>query len=262
MFQSLLKNRSLIFELSRREIMGRYKGSVLGYLWSLITPLIMLLVYTFVFGVIFKSRWRNGSSSTYEYALVMFTGILVHGLISECLQRAPSLIVGNSNYVKKVVFPLEVLTWVAIGTALFHTLIASVILLVGVFLWQGSLPWTAIFLPLVLLPYLLLIAGLVWTLAAFGVYLRDLGQIMGIVSSLLMFLAPVFYSVESVAEPMRSLLFLNPITFILEQVRAAIIWGTGLNWFGLVIYFIAAYCIAGIGFYCFQKTRKGFADVL
>jgi lipopolysaccharide transport system permease protein len=247
MFLSLIKNRALIFELSRREVTGRYKGSFLGFFWSLITPLIMLLVYTFVFGFVFKSRWRNGSTDTYEYALVMFAGILVHGLISECLQRAPTLIVGNANYVKKVVFPLEILTWVT---------------MVGIFFWQGYLPWSAFLLPLILLPYLLLISGLVWMVSAFGVYLRDLGQVMGILSSLLMFLAPVFYSADSIAQPMRSLLYLNPITFILEQVRAAMIWGNDINWIGLSEYLIAGYGIAIAGFYCFQKTRKGFADVL
>jgi lipopolysaccharide transport system permease protein len=262
MLNSFFKNRTLIFELTRREILGRYKGSFLGFFWSLITPLIMLLVYTFVFGVIFKSRWRTGSVSTYEYAVVMFAGVLVHGLLSECLQRAPTLIVGNVNYVKKVVFPLEIMTWVAIGTALFHMLIASLILLAGVLLWQGHLPWTVIYFPLILLPFIFLISGVVWAFSALGVYLRDLGQIVAIMSSLLIFLAPVFYNIDSIAEPTRTLLYLNPITFIVEQVRATIIWGTGVNWLGLLIYSLIAYSIALGGYFCFQKTRKGFADVL
>ncbi|WP_011296903.1 ABC transporter permease [Cupriavidus necator] len=260
--QSLVSNRSIIAQFVKREVAGRYKGSFLGLLWTFINPLLMLLIYTFVFGVVFKSRWRPSSSDHLEFAVVMFAGVLVHGLIAECLQRAPMLVVSNPNFVKKVVFPLETLPWIAIGSALFHTLMASIILIGAIFVWQGHLPLTVFLVPVILLPFVVLIAGLAWLLASLGVYLRDLGQVMGIVTSLLMFLAPVFYPLHSVPERFQPLLYLNPITFIVEQVRNAAIWGASIDWMGWVLYLVIAYCVAWLGLVWFQKTRKGFADVL
>lgn len=260
--RSLLDNRGLIAQFVKREVVGRYKGSFLGLLWTFINPLLMLLIYTFVFGVVFKSRWRPASTDHMEFAVVMFAGVLVHGLISECLQRAPVLVVQNPNFVKKVVFPLETLPWITIGTALFHTLIAFLILLVAVFVWQGHVPPTAVLVPLILVPFVILVSGFVWLLASLGVYLRDIGQMMGVLTSLLMFLAPVFYPLHSVPERLQPLLYLNPITFIVEQIRNAAVWGTAINWTGLLVYLVIAYAIAWIGLSWFQKTRKGFADVL
>jgi len=259
---SLVENRSIIVQFIKREVAGRYKGSFLGLLWTFINPLLMLLIYTFVFGVVFKSRWRPTSTDHLEFAVVMFAGVLVHSFIAECLQRAPMLVVGNPNFVKKVVFPLETLPWIAIGTALFHMLIASLILVSAIFVWQGHLPWTVVLVPVILLPFVVLIAGLVWMLASLGVYLRDLGQVMGILTSLLMFLAPVFYPLQSVPERLRPLLYLNPITFIVEQVRNAAIWGVNIDWRGWLLYLVIAYFVAWFGLALFQKTRKGFSDVL
>jgi lipopolysaccharide transport system permease protein len=259
---SLSNNRALIVQFVKREVAGRYKGSFLGLFWSFITPLLMLAIYTFVFGFVFKSRWRAESTSHIEFAVVMFVGVLSHNLISECLTRAPLLVVGNPNYVKKVVFPLETLPWIAIGTALFHMLVAFVILLVAIFCWQGRVPWTVIFVPVILLPFVVLIAGLVWFLASFGVFMRDLGQVMGIVSSLLMFMAPIFYPLSSVPAQLQAAIMLNPLTFVVDQFRAVAIWGNQPNWGGWLIYSVVAYVIASLGLVWFEKTRKGFADVL
>lgn len=259
---SLFSNWHLVVQFVKREVAGRYKGSFLGLFWAFVTPLVMLSIYTFVFGFVFKSRWRTGSTDHIEFAVVMFVGVLSHNLISECLTRAPMLVVGNPNYVKKVVFPLETLPWIAIGTALFHMLVASLILFAAIFLWQGHIPWTAIYAPLILLPFVVLIAGLVWFLSSFGVFMRDLGQVMGIVSSLLMFMAPVFYPLASVPPKLRLLLMLNPLTFVIDQLRTVAIWGGQPNWGGWLIYAVVAYAIASLGLLWFQKTRKGFADVL
>jgi lipopolysaccharide transport system permease protein len=259
---SLTENWNLIVQFVKREVAGRYKGSFLGLFWSFITPLLMLSIYTFVFGFVFKSRWRPTSTDHIEFAVVMFVGVLAHNLISECLTRAPMLVVGNPNYVKKVVFPLQTLPWIAIGTALFHMLVASIILLVAILLWQGHIPWTVIFVPVILLPFIVLIAGLVWFLASFGVFMRDLGQVMGIVSSLLMFMAPVFYPLTSVPPRLRAIIMLNPLTFVIDQIRNVAIWGGQVNWFGWAIYSVIAYIVASLGLFWFQKTRKGFADVL
>ncbi|TAM01262.1 MAG: ABC transporter permease [Paraburkholderia sp.] len=259
---SLTENWHLIVEFVKREVAGRYKGSFLGLFWSFITPLLMLSIYTFVFGFVFKSRWRAGSSDHIEFAVVMFVGVLTHTLLSECLTRAPMLVVGNPNYVKKVVFPLQTLPWIAIGTALFHMLVASVILLAAILLWQGHIPWTVIFVPVILLPFVVLTAGLVWFLASFGVFMRDLGQVMGIVSSLLMFMAPVFYPLSSVPQRLQAIIMLNPLTFVIDQIRTVAIWGGQVNWAGWFLYSVIAYAVASLGLLWFEKTRKGFADVL
>ncbi|UVM10370.1 ABC transporter permease [Pseudomonas protegens] len=249
--------------MTKREVLGRYKGSVMGLAWSFINPMFMLAVYTFVFSVVFKARWGGGGGeSKTQFALVLFTGMIVHGLFAEVLNRAPSLILYNVNYVKKVVFPLEILPVISMAAALFHSLVSLGVLLVAFTLFNGFLHWTAIFLPLVLLPLVILTLGLAWILASLGVFLRDVGQTIGLVMTMMLFLAPVFYPITALPEDLRSWILLNPITFIIEQTREVLIWGGGPNWAGLFIYMVVASAIAWIGYIWFQKTRKGFADVL
>lgn len=261
---SLWRHRILIGQLVKREVVGRYRGSFLGVFWALANPLLMLVIYTFVFGVVFRSRWSSSGASggAMEFAVVMFAGLLIHGLIAECIQRAPNAVVGQPNFVKKVVFPLPTLAWVVIGAALFHATMALGILLVGVLLLQQHVPLTALWLPIVLLPFLVLVVGLVWLLSALGVFLRDLGQMMGIASSLLLFMAPVFYPLDSVPAAIRPLMYLNPLTFIIEQVRAVVIWGRSPDWGGLLLYLGLAWLIAAAGLAVFRRTSRGFADVL
>ena len=259
---SLLKHRAVIAQLVQREIVGRYRGSFLGLLWSFLNPLLMLTIYTFVFGVVFKSRWRPEATDTMEYAVVMFAGVMLHGFIAECITRAPGLVVGNANFVKKVVFPLDALAWVSVGAALFHLLIAMVIFVLAIVVWQGHVLLSVLLVPVIILPFAVLTAGLVWFVSALGVYLRDIGQLMGIVSSLLMFLAPVFYPLHAVPEAFTGYLYLNPITFVVEQVRNAALWGRPVDWVGWGIYCAVAYLVAWLGLACFQRMRGGFADVL
>lgn len=259
--KSLWSHRQLIAQMTKREVVGRYKGSVMGLAWSFFNPIFMLLVYTFVFSMIFKSRWSGDDSRTL-FALVLFVGMIVLGLFSEVLNRAPSLILSNVNYVKKVVFPIEILPVIAMGAALFHSLISLGVLLVAFVLFNGYLQWTVVFTPLVLLPLVIVTLGISWILAAIGVFLRDVGQTIGIITTVLMFLSPVFYPVTSVPERFRPFIMANPLTFIIEQAREVLIWGHLPNWTGLSIYTIAATIVAWAGFALFQKTRKGFADVL
>lgn len=263
LIESLWLHRQLIGQMTKREVLGRYKGSVMGLAWSFINPMFMLAVYTFVFSVVFKARWGGGGGeSKTQFALVLFTGMIVHGLFAEVLNRAPSLILYNVNYVKKVVFPLEILPVISMAAALFHSLVSLGVLLVAFTLFNGFLHWTAIFLPLVLLPLVILTLGLAWILASLGVFLRDVGQTIGLVMTMMLFLAPVFYPITALPEDLRSWILLNPITFIIEQAREVLIWGGGPNWTGLFIYMVVASAIAWIGYIWFQKTRKGFADVL
>ena len=259
--KSFWRHRQLILQMTRREVVGRYKGSLMGLAWSFFNPVFMLIVYTFVFSVIFKSRWGGDESRTL-FAVVLFVGLIVLNLFSEVVNRAPTLILSNVNYVKKVVFPLEILPVVAIGAALFHALISLGVLLLAFSLFNGFMHWTVIFVPLILVPLIVLTLGISWVLAAIGVFLRDIGQTIAIVTTMLMFLSPVFYPVTAVPEGFRPFIMANPLTFIIEQAREVIIWGHHPNWLGLGLYTAVVVAIAWLGFALFQKMRKGFADVL
>jgi len=261
--KSLWRNRQLIVQMTKREVVGRYKGSVMGLAWSFFNPVFMLVVYTFVFSMVFKSRWGvGGEESKTQFAVVLFVGMIVHGLFAEVLNRAPGLILSNVNYVKKVVFPLEILPVIAMGATLFHSLISLGVLLTTFALFNGYLHWTAIFTPLVLLPLVILTLGLAWMLASLGVFLRDVGQTIGIITTVMLFLSPVFYPMTALPEEFRPWLMANPLTFIIEQAREVLIWGHLPNWTGLGGYTLVAAAIAWAGYAWFQKTRKGFADVL
>lgn len=257
------RQRSLLLELVVRDVSGRYRGSAMGMLWSLLTPVLMLAIYTFVFSVVFKSRWgEDQSAGKMVFALNLFAGMLVHGLVAECLNRAPGLIIGNVSYVKKVVFPLGILPWVGLGSALFHALIGLMVLLVFEFAIYGGLPLTAPLVLLVWLPLLVGMLGVMWLLAALGVYLRDIAQLTGILTTILMFLSPVFYPATALPEPYRTVLYLNPLTFLIEQTRAVLLDGVAPDWLGLVMAMIVASVVAMLGYNGFKKMRRGFADVI
>ena len=264
LLRSLWRNRQIITQMTRREVVGRYKGSVMGLAWSFFNPVFMLTVYTFVFSEIFKSRWSGigGDGSKTQFAVVLFVGMIVLSLFSEVLNRAPGLILSNANYVKKVVFPLDILPVIAMGAALFHSCVSLVVLLAAFALFNSFLHWTVIFIPLVLLPLVIFALGLSWMLASLGVFLRDVGQTVGIITTVLMFLSPVFYPVTAVPERFRPFIMANPLTFVIEQAREVLIWGHLPNWVGLSIYTLTAIVVAWAGYAWFQKTRKGFADVL
>tara|TARA_R110002111_G_scaffold262694_1_gene340163 strand:- start:95541 stop:96368 length:828 start_codon:yes stop_codon:yes gene_type:complete len=262
MLQSFYIHRRLIYQMAKREVIGRYKGSVLGLAWSFFNPLIMLVVYTFVFSVVFKARWGTGSDSKTEFALALFIGMIVHGLMAECVNKGPGLIVGNANYVKKVIFPLDVLPWIAMGATLFHTMISLLVWGLFFVVVNHSIHWTVIFLPVLFVPLILFTMGLTWFLASFGVYLRDVGQVTGVFTTILMFMAPVFYPLSNLPEKYHPILYANPLTFIIEQSRAVLMWGQLPHWEGLCILMILSSIVAWLGFVWFQKTRRGFADVL
>ncbi len=263
MARSLWHNRRLITQMTRREVVGRYRGSALGLAWSFFNPLLMLAAYTFVFSVVFKARWGvSTEESRAQFAVILFVGMIVHGLFAEVINRAPTLIISNSNYVKKVVFPLEILPAVSLGTALFHCAASLAVLIIAAAILTDPPSWTTALIPLVLLPLAVFSLGLGWLLAALGVFLRDVGHAVGIVSSLMLFLSPVFFPVSALPEAYRPLLLANPLTFIIEQARAVLIFGLPPDWAGLGLYSLAALAVAWLGYASFQKTRKGFADVL
>lgn len=260
--RSAWRNRDLVRALVHREVLGRYRGSYMGLLWSLLNPMLMLLVYTFVFGVVFKARWSPTGGSTVEFALVLFAGLIVFNLFAECITRAPALILGNANYVKKVVFPLEILPWVTLGSAAFHAAVSVAVWLVAYLLLVGVPHPTALLLPLVLLPLALLVMGLTWFLAALGVYLRDVSQFVGILTTVLLFLSPVFFPATALPPSYRPFLFLNPLTPIIESTRDVLYWGKVPAAGPWLASLAVAALVAWVGFAWFQKTRKGFADVI
>jgi len=250
--------------MTRREVAGRYRGSLLGIAWSLFNPLLMLSVYTFVFSKVFQARWPQAGDhqSTTDFAVVLFAGMLIHGLFTECLTRAPGLVLANPNYVNKVIFPLEILPWVSMGSALFQSAASLLVLLVGLLIGSVGLHPTIVFFPFVMVPFVLLIMGLSWFLAATGVYLRDLGHAVGLATTVALFVSPVLYPASAVPERYAWLLQLNPLTFIIEQARDVLVWGRRPDWVGLAEYSAASIVVAHLGFRVFQKARRGFGDVL
>lgn len=261
-FVCLWQYRGLVRELIGREVVGRYRGSAMGLLWSFFNPVLMLAIYTFVFSVVFRLRWAEGSDSKTEFAIVVFSGMIIHALFAECITRAPGLVLGNPNFVKKVVFPLEVLPWVTMGSALFHAAVSVAVLMAFYLLVNHSLPWTVIYFPLVLAPFVLFTMGVTWWLASLGVYLRDIAQTTGIISTVLLFMSPVFFPVSALPGDYRFAFLLNPLTFVIEQARDVLLWGRAPNWVGLALYAALGATSAWAGLFWFQKTRRGFADVI
>lgn len=256
--------RRLIGQLIKREVLGRYRGSVMGVAWSFLHPILMLLVYTFVFSVVFEAKWPGlleGQSKS-RFTLLLFIGVIAHGLIAEVLARAPGLIIANANYVKKVVFPLETLGWSLVGSAAFHASVGIVILLVAKYVLEGVVPVTVMWLPLILLPLGFVALGATWLLASLGVFIRDIGQITGVISTVLMFLAPVFYPINALPEEYRAWVYANPLTTPIEQSRVVLFANAAPDAIALLYYYAIAIVFMIFGYWWFQKTRRGFADVL
>jgi len=252
----------LIFRMIKREVIGRYRGSFFGLLWSFITPIIMLSIYTFVFSFVFKARWGIESSDPYEFAVMLFSGLIVFNLFSESITRAPSLILNNVNYVKKVIFPLEILPWVSLGSAVFHALISFLVLFLFLAILGHPFSLAMLWLPIILLPFLLLVMGLSWFLASLGVFVRDIGQVIGMLMTVFMFMCPIFYPLSALPESIAQYLYLNPLTLIVDQVRTVLITAGQPDWLKLGYYSLIAIFCAWSGWFWFIKTRKGFADVL
>lgn len=263
MWHSLAGNRRLILRMARRDIVARYRGSFGGLLWTVITPIIMLLVYTFVFSVVFKARWAVDDEQTRtQFAIVLFAGLLMHGLLAEVLNACTSVIASNANYVKKVVFPLEILPVIQLCVSLFQCLIGIAVLLLANLLFNHSVPFTAPLIVFVLLPLSLLTLGGAWFVAALGVYVRDVAQVTQVLTAILLFVSPVFFPVSAIPEAFQAVIRLNPLTFLIEQAREVLVWGNLPDFLGLLMYTAASVVVAWLGYAWFQGTRKGFADVL
>ncbi|PSV19657.1 ABC transporter permease [Photobacterium kishitanii] len=262
LFSLVMTNKNLIYTLTKRDITSRYKGSAIGVLWSFITPIMMLAVYTFVFSVVFKAKWNIGSTSKTEFALVLFSGLIIFNVFSECISRAPGLIVGNANYVKKVVFPVEILAIICLLTSLFNFIISFSVWLLFYIIFFGIPHIEILLLPIVLLPFFILILGLSWFLSSLGVYVRDIIQVIGIIIMIMMYLSPIFYPISLIPEAYQKFMYLSPLTYVVEQSRDVMMWGQGINWHAWFIYTGLSCVTAYLGCVWFNITKKGFADVI
>ena len=257
-----VKYLDLIYQLVRREVSGRYKGSFLGIFWSFVNPLLMLVVYTIFFSMIMKIRWGENDENRMDFAILLFVGLILYGFVAECINRAPSVIASNVNYVKKVVFPIEILTIVTCGSAFFHWLISMLVLVLALVITGHGVPLTAILIFPVMLPLVIYALGVGWVLASIGVYMRDLNQVVGVFTQVLMFMSPVFYPASKIPVDYRKLFFANPLTVLIEQARAVLIFGNQPAWSELATQTVIASIVCAAGFWIFQVTKPGFADVL
>lgn len=249
--------------LVQQDLAVKYRGTLLGRAWPLLMPLIMLAIYGFVFGTVFRARWPGLEEGDHlGFALNLFLGLLIHGLLGETVGQAPALMQNNSNFVRKVVFPLPVLVAVPLGTALVHMLLAALLVLGVNAVWGSGWQWSALATPVILLPYLLLLYGIALAFAALGVYLRDLAQIISAIVMLLLFTSTVFYPRAMVPSVFSQIVGANPISWPTDALRAAILHGQWPGLVGLASYTGAAAVVLLLGALLFRALRPGFADVL
>lgn len=259
----LWQYRDLIRQLTWREVAGRYKGSFIGLGWSFIQPLVMLCVYTFVFSVIFQARWGvEAGEGKAAFALALFMGLITFSIFSEVVNSAPSLVLGNANYVKKVVFPLEILPLVRLFSALINALFSLGVLLAGILVINHFIHGTTLLLPLIWLPMMMFTLGCGYFLASLGVFVRDIGTIIGVVTTMLFFLTPIFYPISAVPVAFRIVFRINPMAIFVEDARRVVLWGLSPDWpwffFGLAL----SGAVLIFGFVWFMKSKKAFADVI
>ena len=260
--RSFARHRQLIWQMTKREVIGRYRGSILGILWSFLHPVFMLTIYTFIFSVVFKAKWGTGTDDKTEFAMILFAGLIVFNLFSETVSRSPSLINSNVNYVKKVVFPLEILPLVSVLSSCFHSLVSIGVLILFRLVIGSGFSLTTFLFPFVIVPLLLFSLGVAWVLAAMGVYLRDVSQIIGMAMTALMFVSPIFFPISALPVNYRNIVYLNPLSFLIEQGREVLIFSHLPDWEGLLLYSAIGSVTTFIGLVIFQKARTGFADVL
>lgn len=256
-------NKNLILELTKRDVIGRYRGSIFGLAWSFFNPLVMLSVYTFVFSIVFQAKWKlDVGANKVDFALMIFAGMIIHSLFAECINKAPSIIIGNANFVKKVIFPLDILAWVSMGSAIFHFTVSLLILVIAHLIFDGQFSWNIIFLPVVLLPLIFMTMGISWLLSSLGVYVRDIGQLTSVITTILMFLSPIFFPASAIPEKYSYLIALNPLTIFIEETRNILLFSLMPDWNSIIKSYVISAIVLYLGYAWFQKTRGGFADVL
>lgn len=257
---SFLQYRQLIIQLIVHDLKARYSTSFLGGLWVILIPLSTLAIYTFVFSVILPPAWQDEKNAPYVF--ILFAALIPYTFFSEVINRSPIIILGYPNYVKKVVFPLQILPIVILGGAFVDSLISILMMLAGMLIFLHGIPMSVLLLPVVYVPLVLITIGLSWFIASLGVYIRDLGPAIGIITRLLFFLTPIVYPLSQVPARYLWIIKLNPLSIIVESFRSVLLAGSMLNWFEWSIWTVIGLIIAVMGYYWFMKTRNGFADVI
>lgn len=252
----------LITRLAVRELDSRYRGSIFGFLWLFMTPLCMLAIYTVIFSQVFKARWDMPLESPFDFALVLFLGLILFNLFGEVFSRAPTLMLENVSYIKKVIFPLEILSVISVGVSLINALISLGILLLFFVVVRGMPPVLALSLPLYLIPCILFGLGCAWLLSSLGVFLRDLKPLIALITTVLLFLSPIFYPLSAVPARLQPFILLNPLSQIIEDARAVLFKGAHPDLKLLILQIALSWTFAWLCYLWFMKTKKGFADVV
>lgn len=257
-------HRQLIVVLAKRELAQRFMGSYLGRFWLILSPFLMLAIYAYFFGEILQAKWSltsTGGGLT-NFALMIFSGLILHQFFSDSITRAPDLVLSNPNYVKKIIFPTEILPVVALLVT-FVQLMIGLAVLVSVFgITTGKVFWTWLLIPLIYLPFTLFTLGASWVLASLGLFLRDIRQVMQFSAAALLFLSPVFYPMDRLPIEMQFLKYVNPLIIAIEQSRIVLFTGISPNWSVLAIYTFVSVIVAISGFYFFIRSKPAFADVI
>ena len=251
----------LIFSFTKRELLGRYKGSALGIAWVILTPIVMIAIFTFIFAGIFGARF-GVSDSHWDYALYLFCGLLPWTMFQESVQQSANTIVVHSNLVKRVVFPLETLPAAQVFAALANQVFATIALLIAVIIIRQRLDLSAIWFPALLIPQIIFALGAAWLIASLGVYLRDIAQGITLLLMAWMYLTPIIYPEAIVPDRLRTFINLNPFTPLVRSYRRIFLEGAAPDWRGLAYFSAVAVVLFIFGYWWFARTRKGFADVV
>lgn len=262
MITLLKNNKYLLWQLTKKDIEQRYKGSVLGMLWTILVPILMLVIYTFVFSEVFQAKWNVDTSNKYEFALTLFCGLSAFNMISEVMNRSANLIAGNVNYVKKVIFPLELLPVAITLSALFNCVISFLILILGKAVVHHNISATLYQSALVFVPLILISVGTSYILSSVSVYLKDIGNVVNVLVTVFMYMSPVFFPLTSVPKMYRGICKANPMTYVIENFRNTMLYGKNLSWNFLLISIVTALIIFAVGYIVFMRAKEGFADVL
>jgi len=259
---SLVRNRNLFWQLLVRDVQSSVRGSALGLAWIIITPLVLVAIYTFVFGFVLKSAWFSETESSVVVPLIYFTGLMIFSFFMEIITRAPEFIHSNRTYVTKIIFPIDILDWVLVGAAAFKLAAAMILLAVFLALATWELPVAMLLAPIVIAPLAILCVGLGWLFSALGTYIRDIQQVLVTLGPVMMFVSPIFYDINQVPEGLRPVFWFNPLTFILETLRGLLFFDRSVNWIAYGGYWLVALTVFYCGYAFFQRARRGFADVV